>query len=67
MSREQFLQALRQNARKHGKTFVVDRGKGKGSHYRVTYDGKISTVQMDLNPGRIRRILKQIGLEPGDL
>jgi predicted RNA binding protein YcfA (HicA-like mRNA interferase family) len=40
---------------------------GKGSHYRVRVGAKVTTIQKDLNPGRIERILKQLGVSPADL
>jgi hypothetical protein len=67
MTREQLLQALRRYARKTGQTLVVDTRKGKGSHYRVKLGGAVSTLQSDLNPARIARFLKQVGVDPADL
>lgn len=67
MTREQLLRALRRYARKRGLELVVDRSKGNGSHYRVKLDGRVSTLQDKLGPGRIERFLRQIGIEPADL
>jgi hypothetical protein len=67
MTREQLLQMLRKHARKNGRVLKVDASKGKGSHYRVTLDGVTSTLQQELNPGRIQRFLKQLGLALDDL
>jgi hypothetical protein len=67
MTREQLLSALRKYARKRGLELVVDRRKGNGSHYRVKLDGRVSTLQDKLDPGRIERFLRQIGIEPADL
>lgn len=67
MNREQLIQAVRRYARKAGKTLSVDAAKGKGSHYRLTLGGATTTLQQKLNPGRIQRVLKQLGLKPEDL
>jgi hypothetical protein len=67
VNRDQLIQALRKHARKEGKTLSVDTQKGKGSHYRVTLGGVTTTVQQKLNPGRIDRVLKQLGLARKDI
>jgi mRNA interferase HicA len=67
MNREQFIRALRKLARERGVLFEVDKKSGKGSHYRVQFDGRLSTVQDKLNPGRIQRILKQLEIDPTEL
>jgi predicted RNA binding protein YcfA (HicA-like mRNA interferase family) len=41
--------------------------KGRGSHYRLRLGDRVTTVQKDLNPGRIERILKQLGIHRADL
>lgn len=67
MNRDGFLRALRKFARKNALPLEVDRTKGKGSHFRVKLGDRITTVQQDLNPGRIDRILKQLGVSRADL
>lgn len=67
MNRTQFIQSLRKLARKAEKHFEVDTKKGKGSHYRVEFGDKWTTVQSDLNPSRIKRILLQLDIDPADL
>ena len=67
MNREQLIRALRRYARKRELTFTVDTKKGSGSHYRLRLGDALTTIQSDLNPGRIERILKQLEIEPGDL
>jgi predicted RNA binding protein YcfA (HicA-like mRNA interferase family) len=47
--------------------FSVDTKRGKGAHFRVRLGDRITTVQSDLNPGRIERILKQLNIAPADL
>lgn len=67
MNRDQLIRALRKYARKNGLVLEVDTKKGKGSHYRVKLNGKVTTIQSDLNPGRVERALKPLGLSPADL
>ncbi|RYE43624.1 MAG: hypothetical protein EOP24_27755 [Hyphomicrobiales bacterium] len=67
MNRDQLIRALKAYCRKRELHFLEDRKKGKGSHYRVEVGDKWTTVQSDLNPGKIRTILKQLGVDPADL
>lgn len=46
---------------------MVDKSKGNGSHYRVRFGERVSTLQDKLDPPRIARFLKQLGLSPDDL
>ena len=64
MKREQLLRELRKLAGENGKDFEVYENKGKGSHYRVMYDGRFTTVKSgELTPGYVRLIKKQLGVE----
>jgi len=65
MSRDQLIQALRRYARKRDLAWTLDKKKGKGSHYRVRVGMRVTTVQKDLNPGRID--LKQLDINAADL
>ncbi|MYZ49857.1 hypothetical protein [Propylenella binzhouense] len=67
MNRESLIRALRKYARTNGIAFEVDTRKGKGAHYRIRLGDRITTVQSDLNPGRIERILRQLGVKLRDL
>lgn len=67
MNRDQLIRALRRYAKDRGLRFEVDTKKGNGSHYRVRLGDKVSTLQKDLNPGRIERFLKQLEVTPADL
>ena len=64
MNREQLIRALRKYARKRDIPFSVDTKKGNGSHYIVQVGSERTTVQSDLNPGRIERALKQLKIDP---
>ena len=64
MKREQLLQELRKLARRNGKSFEVFDNHGKGSHYRVTYDGRQTTIKSgEMKPGYVKLIKKQLGIE----
>ena len=67
MNRDALIRILRKLARKRRVLFEVDKKKGKGSHYWVMFDDKITMVQDKLNPGRIERVLKQLELTRADL
>jgi hypothetical protein len=58
---------LRKYARRRGLVLDLDTKKGSGSHYRLRVGDHLTTVQKDLNPGRIERILKQLGIRRSDL
>lgn len=67
MNREQLIRALRKLARKRDTHFKLETKRGNGSHYRVEFGTKWTTVQHDLNPGRIERILRQLDIDPADI
>jgi mRNA interferase HicA len=67
LNREGLIRALRKYARKKGLVFVLDTKKGSGSHYRLRVGSRVTTVQKELNPGRIERLLKQLDIDPDDL
>lgn len=45
VTRQQFLMELRRLARREGKRLVVYEDEGKGSHYRVSYNGRKTTLK----------------------
>lgn len=63
-NRDGLIRALRKYARKRELRFEVDKTKGKGAHYKVVVGSNWTTVQSDLTPGRIERILKQLEIDP---
>ena len=64
MKRDQLIRELRKFARKQGKPFEVFKGDGKGAHYRVTLDGKITTIKSgEMTPLYVEIIKKQLGIE----
>ncbi|MDI6025475.1 type II toxin-antitoxin system HicA family toxin [Corticibacterium sp. UT-5YL-CI-8] len=64
MKREQFLRELRKLAKDRDKDIEIFNDRGKGSHYRVKLDGRMSTVKSgELSPAYLRLVKKQLGLE----
>ena len=63
MKRDQFLKELRRLARKEGHKLSIVTNKGKGSHIRVTCNGKTTTIKDgELTPGYVRLLKKQFGI-----
>lgn len=64
MKREALIRELKAKARKEGKSFEIFADKGKGSHYRVKFDGRLTTIKSgELTPGYVRLIKKQLGID----
>lgn len=64
MTREQFLQELRKLARVRGVELEIMKGAGKGSHYKVVFDGRATTLKSgEMTPGYVRLVKKQLGIE----
>ena len=67
MNRDQFLRELRREARKRGLVFRIVETRGKGSHYRVHFGDRFTTVQSgDLTPLMVRSLRKQLGMDDTD-
>ncbi|MER8556114.1 hypothetical protein NKH37_28840 [Mesorhizobium sp. M1217] len=64
MKRDAFIRELRALARQMGRDFEVFTDKGKGSHYRIKFGDKITTIQSgELTNLRVRTIRKQLGID----
>lgn len=64
MTRDALIRELRKIARAKGVAFEVFTNKGKGSHYRVRFGDRMTTIQSgELTPFHVRRIKEQIGVE----
>ena len=64
MKREALIRELRRMARKRGETFEVFTDRGKGSHYRVRFGHKITTIQSgELTDLRVKAIRKQLEID----
>ena len=63
MTREALIREIRRLARKNGVRFEVIVSHGKGSHYRVEYADKWTTVKSgELAPGYVALIKRQLGI-----
>ena len=63
MTREQLFRLLKRHCRKGGRLMTIDANLGKGSHARVTVDGKTTTVKAgELTPAYVALLLRQLGL-----
>ncbi len=61
MNRSQFISKARRYCRKTNRRMSVDFTMGKGSHARITIDGKTTTIkQGDLSPAYVALLLKQL-------
>jgi len=64
MKREQFIRELRKLARDANKPLDVFEDRGKGSHYRVKFDGRTSKIKSgDLTPAYMKLVKKQLGFD----
>lgn len=64
MKREALIRELRALARRSGREFEVFKDKGKGSHYRVRYGDRFTTIQSgDLTNIMVRAIRRQLGID----
>lgn len=67
MKRDDLIRELRRLARKRGLPFELIKDRGKGSHYIVRIGDQISTVQSgELDPYHVKRILKQLKVDPAE-
>lgn len=63
MQRSKFIGKLRHFCRKTNRSMSVDFIRGKGSHARITIDGKTTTIkQGELSPAYVALLLKQLGI-----
>lgn len=64
MKREALLRELRKLAKEMGTTFEVFEDNGKGSHYRVKFADKMTTIKSgELKPGYVALIKRQLGIK----
>ncbi len=64
MKREALIRELRALARKSGREFEVFTDKGKGSHYRVRFGDRFTTIQSgELSNQMVRTIKRQLGID----
>ena len=64
MKREQLLRELRTECKARGWDLEIDKKLGKGSHYRVSANGRKTTVKSgELSPGYCNLVREQLGLK----
>lgn len=65
MKREALIRELRALARKQGVAFDVFIDKGKGSHYRIRFGDRMTTIQSgELTRLMVRTIRRQLRIDP---
>jgi hypothetical protein len=61
MVRTAFIRRVQRFCRKTGRSMSVDYTKGKGSHARITVNGKTTTIKDgDLSPAYVALLLRQL-------
>lgn len=64
MKRDQFIRELRKIAKDQNKELEIYEDKGKGSHYRIKFNGRLTTLKSgELTPTYVRLVKKQLGIE----
>jgi hypothetical protein len=63
LRRDRFIAALREEAERLGKSFRVNRGRGKGGHALIWVDDHWTTLpSRDIDPKTAKKIRKALGL-----
>jgi len=70
MTGSEFVKKVLKLARRRGVTISFDGGHGKGSHGRLYYGDRFTTVKdrkKEIGPGLLKAMLNQLGLTKDDL
>jgi hypothetical protein len=70
MTGNEFERKIRRIARKRGVAVSFDAGHGKGSHGRLYYGARFTTLKdrrKEIGPGLLNAMLAQLGLNKADL
>ena len=70
MTGSEFEQRVKAVGRKRGIVVSFDRGRGKGSHGRLYYGERFTTLKdrkKEIGPGLLNAMLTQLGLTRADL
>lgn len=70
MTGHEFERKIRRLGRARGTPVVFDRGHGKGSHGRLYYGRRFTTLKdrtKEIGPGLLKAMLDQLGLTRSDL
>lgn len=64
MKREALIRELRKLAKERQVRFDVETGHGKGSHYRLHFGDRFTTLKAgEMTPGYVRLVRKQLGID----
>lgn len=64
MKREALIRELRKSAKQAGIAFQVFENSGKGSHYRIRYGSKTTTLKSgELTPTYVKLVKRQLGVD----
>ena len=62
--RERFIAELREEAKRRGLSFRVDKRRGKGGHALVWFGDRVTTLpSREIDPKTARKIRKALGIE----
>ncbi len=62
--RDRFIAEVRDEAKKRGLSFRVEKGRGKGGHALVWVGGRFTTLpSREIDPKTARKIRKALGLD----
>ncbi len=70
MTGNEFERKIRKLGRKRGVAVLFDRGHGKGSHGRLYYGDRFTTLKdrkKEIGPGLLNAMLDQLGLSKMDM
>jgi mRNA interferase HicA len=67
MTGHEFERRLRALGRRRGVLVSFDSGHGKGSHGRLYYGPRFTTLKEEFGPGLLKAMLNQLGLAKEDL
>jgi predicted RNA binding protein YcfA (HicA-like mRNA interferase family) len=70
MTGSEFERRIKSLSRKRGVPVLFDRGHGKGSHGRLYYGDRFTTLKdrkKEIGPGLLKAMLDQLGLTKRDL
>jgi len=68
MNGREFIRKVKRLGAKRDVIVSVDSSRGKGSHRRLTYGSRWTTVKhSEIGPALLNAMCKQIGIDPGDL
>ena len=70
MTGNEFERKIRRFGRKRGVVVSFNRGHGKGSHGRLYYGNRFTTLKdrkKEIGPGLLKAMLDQLGLTKADL